>query len=108
MTEHNEALSPGERVAEGIWGRGYGELLRAIMNSFGPGFSDHIVSFFEHTYGREALDVKTRQICTLCGFSALGLAPAGGATAPTRSDVSGLLHTRFAPEGAPTADRIRP
>ncbi|HDP24759.1 MAG TPA: hypothetical protein ENN34_04875 [Deltaproteobacteria bacterium] len=72
MTEHNEALSPGERVAEGIWGRGYGELLRAIMNSFGPGFSDHIVSFFEHTYGREALDVKTRQICTLCGLSGPG------------------------------------
>ncbi|MDT8272260.1 MAG: carboxymuconolactone decarboxylase family protein, partial [Desulfomonilia bacterium] len=75
MTEHNEELSPGERVAEGIWGRGYSELLRALLNSYDPGFPDHIVSFFEHTYGREALDVKTRQICTLCGLSALGLAP---------------------------------
>jgi 4-carboxymuconolactone decarboxylase len=75
MPEEKEGLSPGERVGEQIWGTGYGELLRAIMNSYDPGFTEHIIAFFEHTYARPALDIKTRQICTLCGLAAMGLAP---------------------------------
>lgn len=75
MAEEKKELAPGEKVAMEIWGEGYGELLRAIIDAYDPGFTEAIVSFFGHTYARPTLDVKTRQICTLSALAALGLAP---------------------------------
>ncbi len=75
MTGKQEELRPGEKVAEGIWGQGYGSLLKLMVDSYDPGLTDHIVSFFENTYARPALDVKTRQICTLCALACMGMAP---------------------------------
>jgi len=75
MQDYKSRIIQGEEVARTIWGEGYGELLRAIMNSYDPAFTDLIVSFFGHTYARAALAVKERQICTLCALAALGMAP---------------------------------
>lgn len=75
MTEKQEALRPGERVAESIWGEGYGGLLKGLIDSYDPGLTEHIVSFFGETYARSALDTKTRQLCTLCALASMGLAP---------------------------------
>jgi 4-carboxymuconolactone decarboxylase len=75
MAEEKRELAAGEKVAMEIWGEGYGEILRAIINAYDPAFTESIVSFFGHTYARPSLDVKTRQICTLSALAALGLAP---------------------------------
>ena len=62
MQDYNSRIVQGEDVARTIWGEGYGELLRAIMNSYDPAFTDVIVSFFGHTYARKALAVKDRPV----------------------------------------------
>lgn len=75
MTTKQDELRPGEKVAESIWGQGYGGLLKLIIDSYDPGFTEHIVSFFGNTYARPELDVKTRQLCTLCALASMGMAP---------------------------------
>jgi 4-carboxymuconolactone decarboxylase len=75
MTEKQGELRPGEMIAERIWGQGYGSLLGLMVDSYDPGLTEHLVSFFENTYARPALDVKTRQICTLCALACMGMAP---------------------------------
>lgn len=72
MTDPRQ-LGPGEQVAETIWGEGYADLLKAMIDSLDPDFTNHINSFFEKTYTRPALDIKTRQLCTLCALASMGI-----------------------------------
>ena len=75
MQDYNSKIIQGEKVAQTIWGKGTEELIRAVLNTYTPISPDLSFSFFGHTYAREALSVKDRQICTLCALAAMGLAP---------------------------------
>lgn len=87
-------LEQGQRIAEQL-SPGLRDALSAKYDAMLPGMADSLIAWaYGQHYARPALDLKTRQLCTVAALTALG-----GQTAPQLK--VNIAHTLAAGASAP-------